>query len=198
MQFGAEIEDYRTPDHSIDELFVRRWSPRAMSGEGITQSELDALLEAARWAPSSYNAQPWRFIYTHREDEEWEKFYDLMVEFNQQWAKKAAVLIVVVSRTTFEWNDKPAPTHSFDAGAAWQNLALQATRNNLVAHGMQGFDYERARDVLRLPDGYSVEAMIAIGRPGRKQDLPEEMQKREKPSDRKPLSEIAFRGGFKE
>lgn len=198
MQFGAEIEDYRTPDHSIDELFVRRWSPRAMSGEGITQSELDALFEAARWAPSSYNAQPWRFIYAHRDDEEWEKFYDLMVEFNQQWAKKAAVLIVVVSRTTFEWNDKPAPTHSFDAGAAWQNLALQATRNNLVTHGMQGFDYKRAREVLRLPDEYAVEAMIAIGRPGRKEDLPEEMQEREKPSDRKPLSEIAFRGGFKE
>ncbi len=176
---------------------VNRWSPRALSGEPIRQDELMSLLEAARWAPSSFNGQPWRFFYARRDTEHWTPYFDLMGEFNQQWASNAAVLIVVVSRTTFEHNEKPAATHSFDTGAAWQNLALQAGAMGLVAHGMQGFDYEKAHQMLRLPEQYAVEAMVAVGRPGRREDLPEDMRKREEPSGRKPIEQIAFEGTFR-
>jgi nitroreductase len=167
-----------------------------MSGEEISEQELMTLFEAARWAPSSYNAQPWRFLYARRGTANWDRFFDLMVEFNQSWAKHAAVLMVVVSRKTFEWNDQAAPTHSFDAGAAWQNLALQGSTMGLVVHGMQGFDYEKARVVLNVPEGFQVDAMIAVGKPGKREDLPEDLQEREQPSDRKPVAEVAIEGGF--
>jgi len=108
----------RAPEYPIHPIILDRWSPRAMSGEAMTREELFPLFEAARWAPSSYNAQPWRFIYAHRETEHWNTLFNLMIEFNQSWAKNAAVLVVVISRSTFEKNNKPSPTHSFDTGAA--------------------------------------------------------------------------------
>ena len=191
-----EISKYRKPDHDIEPILFHRWSPRAMSGEEISEQELMILFEAARWAPSSYNAQPWRFLYARRGTANWDRFFDLMVEFNQGWTKHAAVLMVVVSRKTFESNDQAAPTHSFDAGAAWQNLALQGSTMGLVVHGMQGFDYEKARAVLNIPEHFQVDAMIAVGRPGKREDLPEDLQEREQPSDRKPVAEIVIEGGF--
>jgi nitroreductase len=191
-----EISKYRQPDHDIEPILFHRWSPRAMSGEEISEQELTTLFEAARWAPSSYNGQPWRFLYARRGTANWDRFFDLMVEFNQSWTKHAAVLMVVISRKTFEWNDQVAPTHSFDAGAAWQNLALQGSRMDLVVHGMQGFDYDKARLELNVPDEFRVEAMIAVGKPGKREDLPEDLQDREQPSDRKPVAEIAIEGGF--
>jgi len=157
-----------------------------------------SLFEAARWAPSSFNSQPWRFIYAKRDTPAWNNLYDLMVQFNKDWTKNAAVLIVIVSRDTFEYNNKPSITHSFCTGSAWENLALQGFANGLVAHGMEGFDYNKAKTVLHIPDGYTVEAMCAIGRPGKKEDLPQKMQEEEKPSDRKPITEFAFEGTFKE
>lgn len=184
----------RKPEYPIHKLFTDRWSPRAMSGEPITDEELMTLFEAARWAPSSYNNQPWRFIYAKRDTPHWDHLFDLMGEFNQSWTKNAAVLVVVISHKVFEYDGKPARTHSFDAGAAWENLALQGTLMGLVVHGMQGFDYDKAAKGLNIPDDYKVEAMIAIGRPGKKQDLSEELQKREEPSDRKPVSEFVFEG----
>lgn len=191
-----DIRNYRNPDHDIDPIFIRRWSPRAMSGEAIAAEQLMTLFEAARWAPSSYNGQPWRFLYATRDSEYWERFFDLLVKNNQRWARNAAVLVVVISRKTFEFNNKPAPTHSFDCGAAWENLALQGSLMGLVVHGMQGFNYERAREVLSVPDDHQVEAMIAIGKPGPKEDLPENLQEKEQPSSRKPITEIAFAGPF--
>ncbi len=191
-----EISNYRKPDHDIEPILFHRWSPRAMSGEQISEQELMTLFEAARWAPSSYNAQPWRFLYARRGTASWDRYFDLMVEFNQSWTKHAAVLMVVVSRKTFEWNDQAAPTHSFDAGAAWQNLALQGSTMGLVVHGMQGFDYEKARVALNVPEDFQVDAMIAVGKPGKREDLPEDLQEREQPSDRKPVAEIAIEGGF--
>jgi nitroreductase len=163
----------------------------------MSDEELFTLFEAARWAPSSYNGQPWRFIYAKRETPAWETIFNLMVPFNQSWAKNAAVLVVVVSRNKFEFNGKPETTHSYDTGAAWQNLALQAHLNNIVAHGMEGFDYERAKKELAIPDDYTVEAMIALGKPGNVKDLPAELQEKEVPSDRKKVKEIAFEGKFK-
>lgn len=120
-----------------------------------------------------------------------------MVEFNQSWAKNAAVLVVVISKKTFEHNGKPSITHKFDTGAAWENLALEAATRGLVAHGMEGFDYKQARQILAVPDDYDVEAMIAIGKKGRKEDLPHGLREKEIPSDRKPLVELIMEGGFK-
>jgi nitroreductase len=105
-------------------------------------------------------------------------------------------LIVVVSKKTFDYNEKPARTHSYDAGAAWENIALQGSLKALVVHGMQGFDYDRAKKALNIPDVFQVEAMIAVGKPGKKEDLPEGLQEREAPSPRKTLSEIVMEGSF--
>ncbi len=190
------IPSERKPDHPVDPLFVRRWSPRAMSGEPVSVAELMSLLEAARWAPSSFNGQPWRFLYARRDTAAWPTFVGLMSEGNRRWASKAGALIVVVSRTLFEHNGQPSRTHSFDTGAAWANLALQGTIMGLAVHGMQGFDYDRARTELRVPSAFDVEAMIAVGRRGKVEDLPEALREREKPSPRKPVSEISFEGGF--
>ena len=183
-------------EHAVDELFLDRWSPRAMSGEAVTEEELMTLFEAARWAPSSYNNQPWRILYARRETGPWPVFFGLLGEGNQVWAKDAAALLVFVSKETFDFNGKPYPTHSFDTGAAWENLALQASLRGLAAHGMQGFDYERARVELNIPEGFRVEAMAAVGRPGDPARLPEKLREREAPSGRKPLSQIVCEGSF--
>lgn len=185
---------HRKPDHAIEPLFLKRWSPRAMSGEMIGKEELFRLFEAARWAPSSYNGQPWRFVYAMREDKHWKDFFDLLVPFNQSWCKNAGALVVVLSRTLFQHNDKPSVTHSFDAGAAWENLALQGTLLDFVVHGMEGFDYAKAKFVVKAPEEYRVEMMFAVGKPGKKEDLPVEMQEREVPSSRKPITEFVFEG----
>ena len=190
---GSEKRDAGYP---VDKIFVDRWSPRAMTGEGVTEEELMTLFEAARWAPSSYNNQPWRILYARRDTEHWPLFLGLLVEGNRAWAKDAAVLLLFVSKTTFDFNGETYPTYSFDTGAAWENLALQATLKGLVAHGMQGFDYERARAELRIPEGFRVEAMAAVGRPGRAEDLPESLRERESPSPRKKLKEIICEGPF--
>lgn len=177
-------------------MIVERWSPRAMSGEPLDDATLKRLFEAARWAPSSFNGQPWRFLYAHRDTPAWPKFFDCLVEFNQQWCKNAAALICVVSRNNFEHNDKPNPCKTFDCGAAWQNLALQGCKLGLVVHGMAGFDKDKARQAFNVPDAFTVEAMIAVGRPGEVSVLPEDLQSSEQPSTRKTVSEIAFEGGF--
>jgi nitroreductase len=186
----------RKAQYPIDHLFIDRWSPRAMSGESLTDEEIMTLFEAARWAPSSYDGQPWRFIYAKRDTPQWDVMYDLMVDFNKQWAKGAGMLILVISRTTFEYNNKPDRTHSFTSGCAMQNLALQGYIKGLVVHGMEGFNYNRAREVYKIPDDYTIEAMYAVGKPGRVEDLPQEMQKREEPSDRKPVQELICEGAF--
>jgi len=186
----------RKPEHTVADIFIERWSPRAMSGEEISKDELMSLFEAARWAPSSFNDQPWRFIYAQRNTPDWDKFYKLMVPFNQSWAKDAAALIVIVSRDN-SLSGKPSRTHSFDTGAAWQNLALQGSLKNLVIHGMSGFDYDKAKEVLNIPAGYTVEAMVAVGKPGKKENLSRAFQERETKSDRKSIKEFVFGGSFK-
>jgi nitroreductase len=187
---------HRHPGHPILPLLQNRWSPRSMTGEEISEEELMSLFEAARWAPSSYNAQPWRLIYARRDTSHWRKLFDLMVEFNQSWAKDAAVLLVVISRKTFEHNEKPSHTHSFDTGAAWMSLALEASSRGLVAHGMEGFNYEKARKDLHIPDNFQVEAMVAIGKRAPKDHLPPDLRAKEEPSSRKPLGQILMEGTF--
>ena len=186
----------RQHEHGVDRIFPRRWSPRAMSGEGITREELLKLFEAARWAPSSFNSQGWRFLYALRETLHWDTFFGLLGDYNKVWCKNAAVLFAVVSKNTFDHNGKPNRTHSFTAGCAWENLALQGSEAGLVVHAMQGFDYDRARTELNIPDDYTVEIMAAVGRPGEAAELPDNLRARETPSDRKPVGEISCEGPF--
>src|SRR5437764_6160567 len=189
MMKGSEV---RKADFPIEPLLIDRWSPRAMSGEEISREELMQLFEAARWAPSSFNAQQSRGLYGRRGTEHWTTFFDLLVEANKSWAKNAAVLVLFISRKTFEYNQKPSRTHSYDTGAAWENFALQGFRQNLVVHGMEGFDYERARKDLRIPEEFQVEAMAALGRLGSKETLPEKLQERESPNDRRKVTDSIF------
>jgi nitroreductase len=184
----------RKPDHKILDLILNRHSPRAMSGEAISHEELMQLFEAARWAQSSYNNQPWRFIYAHRDTPEWKQLFDLLVPFNQSWNKNGAVLVVVVSANNFAHNSNPSRTHSFDTGAACENMSLQAEGMGLVCHGMEGFDYDRAQKELNIPADYTVEAMFGIGRPGKKEDLPPGLAEREELSERKPVESFIFEG----
>jgi nitroreductase len=186
----------RKTEYNINHIFTDRWSPRAMSGEELSDEEFLPLFEAARWAPSSYNSQPWRFIIAKRNTKEWEILFGLMGEFNQSWTKNAAVLVVVISQSISDHNGSPLKTHSFDAGSAWENLALEGSIRGLVVHGMGGFDYGKARTELGVPEDYVVEAMIAIGKPGKVEDLPESFREREVPSDRKPLKDLIFHGKF--
>jgi len=189
--------EQRQANHPVDPIFLDRWSPRAMSGEDISPEELMTLFEAARWAPSSNNNQPWRILYARRGSKQWPLFFDLLVDTNKTWCSNAAVLLVFVSKTTFDHNAKPSRTHSYDCGAAWENLALQGFLKGYVVHGMQGFDYETARTVLEIPEGFQVEAMAAVGRPGAKEALPEELQKREAPNSRRRLEETVCEGLFR-
>jgi len=188
--------EVRKPDHPIESLFVERWSPRAMSGEALSNGEILTLFEAARWAPSTYNEQEWRFLYARRDTPQWPLLFDLLIEFNQSWCKNAAMLCVVLAHKVFALNGKPNPVHLYDAGAAWENIALQGTAMGLVVHGMAGFDYEKARTSLKVPEDYAVAAMFVVGRPAPVDVLPENVREKEVPSDRKPVSEIICEGAF--
>lgn len=195
---NEEALKVRKNDRNIHPLILGRWSPRAMSGELVSDDDLFALFEAARWAPSSYNNQPWRFLYGKKGTEAWPLFFDLLVDFNKQWVKNAAVLLLIASETFFSHNHKPSKSHSFDTGAAWMSLALEACHRGLVVHGMEGFDYEKARAVLQLPSSMQPEAMIAIGKPGKKEMLIGSLQEKEMPSTRRPISSFVFEGMFKQ
>jgi len=197
MTINEEAQQQRKTEHDINPLILGRWSPRAMSGEEISDEELMSIFEAAKWAPSSFNNQPWRFIYAKRDSQHWERLLSLPYEGNQAWAKSAAVLVVIISKKTFDHNGKPSKTHTFDTGAAWENMALEATSRDIVVHGMEGFDYDKARVDLEIPDEYKIEAMAGIGKRGEKEKLPEGMQKMESPNSRKELKEIIMEGKFR-
>ncbi len=186
----------RTADHPIEDIFLQRWSPRAMSGQPLEHGELMTLFEAARWAPSTYNEQEWRFLYAPRTSQHWTRFLGLLMDANQTWCKAAGALVVVLSHKVFSRNGQPNPVHTFDAGAAFENLALQGAAMGLVVHGMAGFDRDRARSELSVPDDYAVEAMIALGKPGDVADLPESLREREAPSGRTPVEKIICEGPF--
>jgi nitroreductase len=195
MSLTDNIGQYRSNSYGVHDLFRNRWSPRAMTGQPLPQDVLMALFEAAHWAPSAANNQPWRFLYAHRGTPQWKTFFDLLMPGNQSWCTTASVLMVAVSRTTFE-NGKPAGTHAYDTGAAWGMLALEGSLRGLVVHGMAGFDYDRAVTALGVPDGFAVQAMAAIGILADKSTLPPGLQEREIPSGRKELAQLIAEGGF--
>ncbi len=186
----------RQSEHPVHSQFVDRWSPRAFTGEALDGGTLFSILEAARWAPSAFNAQPWRFVYARRDTAAWEGFLDVLLPFNQAWAKQAGALIFIVS--------DPAPlkpgtsetmnctSHSFDAGAAWLSLALQANVLGWRSHAMLGFDDAKARALIGAAPPLKIEAAVALGRQAPADSLPDSLKAREIPSTRNPLADIAF------
>lgn len=158
------------------------------------------LFEAARWSPSGFNAQPWRFIYGQRDTPAWEPLHDALNEYNRTWAHRAAALVAVLSRTRWippgktQW--QPIASHSFDAGAAWASLAFQATLLGWHAHAMGGFDHKLLRQTLRIPADFTIEAVVAIGWRTDKEVLPESLQAREVMSQRLPLESIVAEGRY--
>jgi nitroreductase len=183
----------RVPDHSIDPLFLRRWSPRAMSGAPIEREALLSLLEAARWAPSSGNGQPWRVVYALRDTPAWPAFFDCLAPSNQEWCRRAAALIVL-SAQLIRPDGRAAPTAPFDCGLACMALLLQGTLQGLVVHPMGGFDKERIRLAAALAPGMEPQVMIAVGRPGSVEELSEKNREREHPSGREPQGAWAREG----
>ena len=196
---NTQSQPARKPDHAVAPQFLNRWSPRAFSDQSLTEADMSLLFEAARWAPSASNNQPWRFAYGLRGDEGFAKIAAGLVPFNRAWAEKAAALVVVASRSTVtraEEGEVPNPFHTFDAGTAWGFLALQAHLSGLIAHAMGGFDGQALAASLNLPEGYVIHAVVAIGHQGKAESLPEALQARETPSGRLPISQTVGRGGF--
>lgn len=191
----------RTADHPVADVFTARWSPRAFTEATMSEEELLGLLEAARWAPSAFNAQPWRFIYALRGDDGWQPILDAIIPFNQSWAQKASALVIVASATTFVAPGKTEASdngsHTFDAGTAWGYMALQAHMAGFASHAMAGFDKAAMAKAVNLPEGHVLHAAVAIGKQGDASLLPEALQGREMPSPRLPLAQTAVRGGFK-
>ncbi|OCO99605.1 MULTISPECIES: nitroreductase family protein [unclassified Ensifer] len=192
--------DNRKADYPIDALFLERWSPRAFTSEEIEENALLSFFEAARWAPSASNRQPWRFVYARRGTERFPVLLDTLDEGNQRWAKNAAALVIVISKThnpAQSGEMRPSYTHAFDTGSAWYSLALQASLAGWHTHGMAGIDRDKAMRVLNVPEYHRVEAAVAIGRLADPATLPDDLRAREIPSQRKPVSEFAFEGQFK-
>jgi nitroreductase len=190
----------RQADHPVHPLFLDRWSPRAFDGSDIPEEDLLTIFEAARWAPSAFNSQPWRFLYAKRGDANWERFLSLLIPWNQGWAHSASVLIYILSDSMpmVGKDGQPAGSHShsFDAGAAWACLALQATAMGYHAHGMSGVEFERAREELQVPERFRIEAAAVIGRIGDPAMLDERTRAREVPSGRRSIGEFVFAGNF--
>lgn len=190
----------RTADHEIAPIFLERWSPRAYTGEAIPEAALMQMFEAVRWAPSSYNSQPWRLLYARRDTPDFAHFLDLLIPFNRDWAAQAGALVLFVSKSTLlppgKTEEIPSVSHSFDCGAGWASFALQAQMLGYHAHGMVGFDMDRASAELHVPPGHRVEMMAAVGRKGDPSALPEQARAREFPNGREKVEAFAFEGGF--
>jgi nitroreductase len=185
----------RTTDTKLDPVLLHRWSPRAFDASTVPHEDLAAIIDAARWAPSAMNYQPWRFLYAERGDENWDRFLSLLLPGNSVWAQNASVLFFVLSERVM--GERPSYTHSFDAGAAWALLAVQAAKLGYHTHGMAGVDFARAAQELGVPETFKIDAAIALGRIADPSILSETLQAREVPSGRKPREEIAYPGNFR-
>ncbi|NML16356.1 nitroreductase family protein [Azohydromonas caseinilytica] len=190
----------RQPEYRIDPQFTERWSPRAFTGEALDFGTLLTILEAARWAPSGSNLQPWRFIYGLRGTPAFEPLLATLAESNRVWARQAGALVLVLSRTqrVVPGKEEPQPitSHAFDAGAAWMSLALQAQALGWHAHAMGGFDRAVARESLGIPADHALHAVVALGRRGEASLLPPALQEREQPNARLPLAALVAEGKF--
>jgi nitroreductase len=187
-------------DHPINELIRERWSPRAFLPQPVEPAKLLSVLEAARWAPSSYNEQPWFFLVARAEErEEFAKLLGCLVEGNQGWAKAAPVLIISIVKRTFDHNGKPNRCAVHDVGLASENMVIEAVAQGLAAHGMAGIEIDRIRVVYDVPDNCDAVAGWALGYPGEPEMLEGALKERElAPRERKELGEFVFGGKFGE
>jgi nitroreductase len=191
---GIEIPNNRVPDAAVNPMFPGRWSPRAFDPAPLPEEDIATLFEAARWAPSCNNEQPWLFVYGTSEEER-ETFLEILTEKNQRWARSAPVLAILFARRTFAGSGKPNRWAGLDCGAAWVSLAFQARMLGLYAHGMAGFSQAKACELLGVPEEeYEAMCAIAIGAYGDRDALPPEEREREQPNTRKPLAEVAVKG----
>ena len=179
----------RTSTAPVQPQFLERMSPRAFVAEPLSTAQMEQLAEAARWAPSASNKQPWHFAYALRDDANWQAFSQIPNEANRRWCLNGGALIVLLS-------DKQASPgkHSFDAGCAWGYMALQAHAMGLATHAMGGFSADEARKVLNLPEHLVPECVIAVGKRADASTLPDDLREREVPSTRKPLAEVLIAG----
>ncbi len=174
-------------------IILERWSPRAFEDRDVSRADLKKIFEAARWAPSSFNEQPWRFIIGHRNSETYKKIHDVLVPFNQAWAGNAPILILGVARTRFSHNDSPNNYAVHDLGAADGFITLQAASMGIATHQMAGFDQAKVREAFAIPEIYAIGSVMALGYQGDPSTLSEHYQGQEQsPRSRKPLSDIAF------
>ena len=190
----AKVADTRAP---VDDSIRQRWSPRAFSDEPVTDHELRTLLEAARWAPSSYNEQPWRFIVSRRDDPgALERALECLKEGNREWAREAPVLMFTVAKLVFDRNGKENRHAFHDVGLAMGNLLNQATEMGLYVHQMAGIHPERARETYGVPEGFEVVAGVAVGHLGDPSRLDDEDRRDAERAERsrKPLQELVFAG----
>lgn len=194
----AAFANPRQPDHPVDALFVERWSPRAFAPDAMRQEDVLTVLEAARWAPSSSNRQPWRFVWALRGEAGFDGIAGALNPSNRDWAEKAAALIVVASKTTALNGDEVVANgaHAFDAGTAWAHLALQAHLKGFASHAMGGFDAVALAKAIALPANHALHAVVALGKRGNPVSLPEGSRARETPNGRVPLSDVARHGRF--
>lgn len=177
----------------------QRWSPRAFADRPVDTELLKTLFEAARWSASSFNEQPWRFIVAQkqRDPESHARMLSVANEWNQRWAKLAPVLVLTVAKTHFSHNGKPNRHAWYDVGAAVAYFSLEATRQGLFVHQMAGFDAERARQSLAIPEGFEAVSLLALGHLGDPTQLPEDLQESERRKrERRPLSDTVFEGEF--
>ncbi len=186
----------RQPDHPIDPLFANRWSPRSFTGEAVPDSILRTVFEAARWAPSASNAQPWRFLFARPDDAIWPNYLALLAPRNLLWAAQASALVIILSARHVERLGEivESQSHSFDAGAAWANFAHQALLLGWHTHGIGGFDRVAARERLAIPEDFAIEAIVALGRQGSLDTLAAEFHGAESPNGRRPLAGTVFAG----
>ena len=188
----------RIADHPVADLFLARWSPRAFGLAPLDEAQVLTVLEAARWAPSASNNQPWRFSYGLRGDAGFAAIAEALSPGNRIWAEKAGALIVVASATTVARDGAEVPNgaHAFDTGAAWAMLAVQAHLSGLISHAMGGFDHDKIRAGLNVPVSFALHAVVAIGHPGDPATLPDTLRAREVPNQRRPLNETTRRGSY--
>lgn len=175
-------------------MFLDRWSPRSFLSDPLSEEEIEAIFEAARWSPSCFNEQPWRFVFARTVDD-LKSFQSVLVDANRVWAATAPLLMIAFSRRTFRRNEKANRWSQFDTGAAWMALALQANQMGLHCHAMGGFDKDKAYEVANVdPEKYEAICMIVIGKKGEAEALPDDLKAREEPSDREPITGLVFEG----
>ena len=185
-------------DYPVHELIRRRYSPRAFADRPVEKEKLHSIFEAARWAPSCFNEQPWRFLVSTREDKSaFAQMLSCLMEGNQSWAQHAPVLAIAAASMLFARNGKPNRHALHDVGLASAQLTLEATAQGLAVHQMAGFDQDRTTKIYQIPEGFEPVTALAIGYPGEVASLPEGLQKKElAPRERKAQSELLFSKGW--